>query len=91
MRKHIALILSLVCVLGFVGCNTEINSIDSPPAESSNDPVTPGEGPPSIQVNALHYVASPHLSVTNILPAGFAYAGETSIDGMDGYSYYTNT
>ena len=75
-----ALTICLCLFLSTVGCHQS----EKAPDELHYDL------PPSLSVNGVTYVDSPHFSVTNVLPDGFLYAGETSIGGVDGFSYYTN-
>ena len=59
------------------------------PAETPNDTLSPGDGPPSLLVNGTVYYISPYPGISETLPDGFSVAGNTSIWGID-YPYYTN-
>ena len=57
------------------------------PAEIPNDS---GDGPSSLTVNGVNYLVSSYLSVSDELPEGFIYTGETSVGGYERCPYYTN-
>ena len=63
------------------------------PAETPQDTVEPGAdstGPAGLTVNGIKYLISSHVSVTDELPDGFLYAGETDVGGFESCPYYTN-
>ena len=63
------------------------------PAETPQDTVEPGAdstGPAGLTVNGIKYLISSHISVTDELPDGFLYAGETDVGGFENCPYYTN-
>ena len=63
------------------------------PAETPQDTVEPGAdstGPAGLTVNGIKYLISSHVSVTDELPDGFMYAGETDVGGFENCPYYTN-
>ena len=49
-----------------------------------------GTCPESLTVNGTEYVISPHLAVSDELPAGFAYAGEADLGFKETCPYYTD-
>ncbi len=62
-------------------------------AETPQDAVEPGAdstGPAGLTVNGIKYLISSHVSVTDKLPDGFSYAGETDVGGFESCPYYTN-
>lgn len=70
-----------------------IPTIFHQPAETPQDTVEPGAdstGPAGLTVNGVKYLISSHISVTNELPDGFLYAGETDVGGFENCPYYTN-
>lgn len=58
--------------------------------EMPNESASPSSGPPAIMVDGMKYVISPHISVTDQLPEGFIYGGETVADGGESCPYYVN-
>lgn len=63
------------------------------PAETPQDIVEPGTdstGPAGLTVDGATYLISSHVSVSDELPEGFAYAGETEVGGFENCPYYTN-
>ena len=63
------------------------------PAETPQDTVEPGAdstGPAGLTVNGIKYLISSHISVTDELPDGFLYAGETAVGGFASCPYYAN-
>lgn len=62
-------------------------------ADTPRDTVEPGAdstGPAGLTVNGIKYLISSHVSVTDELPDGFSYAGETAVGGFENCPYYTN-
>lgn len=65
-----------------------IPTIFRAPVDSPND--TMGTGPAGLVVNDIQYLISSHVSVSDELPSGFSYAGETDVGGFENCPYYTN-
>lgn len=59
-------------------------------AENPNDMIAPGDGPASLAVDGVAYFISPYMSVSDILPDGFAFAGKADVAGYENCPYYTN-
>ena len=62
-------------------------------ADTPQDTVDPGAdsaGPAGFTVNGVKYLISSHVSVTDVLPDGFLYEGETAVGGFESCPYYTN-
>ena len=64
-------------------------TFDSSTPQDAMDPE--GGGPPHLLIDGRKYIISPHLSVSNELPDGFAVAGNIDIvDGFANCPYYLN-
>lgn len=57
---------------------------------SSREPTEDGGDISHIVLDGKTYIVSPYLAVSDELPDGFAYGGETSEGNMVGYGYYVN-
>lgn len=82
--KWAAIAASLCVAMGFAFV-AEYYFSPEEPVESE-----PGDGPSDLYVNGIRYFISSYLSVSDELPEGFEYAGETQIGGFENCPYYVN-
>ena len=67
MKKMLAFLISILCVISMVGCGSNARG------NTSND--KPYSGAPKIVLNGQNYVANESVIVSE-LPDGYSYAGE---------------